>query len=49
MSSAIRHLLTVARIEKALYGAVPADTQMNLAAEGYLLCALEDDLRPNEP
>lgn len=49
MTRIMRHLLDRARIENALYGAVPVDTQMHLAAEGYSLCALEDDLRPNEP
>lgn len=49
MTRAIETLLQRARIEAALYGAVPVDTQMDLASEGYLLCALEDDLNPNEP
>lgn len=49
MTRAIERLLQRARVENAVYGAVPVDTQMNLAAEGYLLCALEDDLAPNEP
>lgn len=49
MTRAIDTLLQVARLEDALHGVVAADTMMNLAAEGYLLCALDGDLEPNEP
>lgn len=40
----IEKLLRIARIEKKRQGEVSVDTMMQLAAEGYLLDYLEDEL-----